>query len=113
MKTAALYHNLEFKEDKPAISVLLETSFTKEIRIAFKSGQLMQKHQTPFPIIVELVSGELDFGVNDEVLNLKKGDLIALDGGTPHDLKAVTECIVRLTLSKSDDTARVKNIVQK
>lgn len=110
MITASLYENLEFKDNKPAITVLLESPFTKEIRIAFKEHQVMKEHQTPFPIVVEMVEGELDFGVEGEVHRLKKGDMLTLDGGVPHDLKAHAESIVRLTLSKYDQPDRVKAV---
>lgn len=110
MKTNSLYNQLEFKDNKPAITVLLESDFTKEIRIAFKENQVMKEHKTPFPIVVELVDGKLDFGVNGEALHLKKGDLLALEGGVPHDLKALTESVVRLTLSKGDKADRVKQV---
>ncbi len=111
MKHINILKNQSYNNDKVAISVLFETETTKEIRILFKEGQVMKKHQTPFPITVEIVKGELDFGVNDEIHHLIKGALVALDGGVPHDLKAKTDCIVRLTLSKLDTVTRVKNVV--
>ena len=110
MNVSSVYKNLEFKENKPAISVLLESDFTKEIRIAFKPDQVMKEHQTPFPIVVEMVDGRLDFGINGEILHLEKGDILALEGGVPHDLKATSESIVRLTLSKPDRAERVKKV---
>jgi len=112
MTTANILKDLIFNEDKVAISVLFETETTKEIRILFKKGQLMKKHQTPFPITVQMVKGELNFGVNNQVLSLTEGDLIALDGGVPHDLSAKTNCVVRLTLSKLDTVDRVKKVVE-
>lgn len=111
MKTASIYSELEFMDNKPVIKVLFETSFTKEIRIAMKKGSAMKKHQTSYPIVVEIVDGKLDFGVQGSIHNLKKGDLVALEGGVPHDLKAVEDCIVRLTLTKYDETNRVKNVI--
>lgn len=111
MKTASIYRDLVYKEDKPAITVLLDTDFTKEIRIAFKKNQAMKEHQTPFPIVVEMVEGTLDFGVQGTVNHLEKGDLIMLEGNVPHDLKATTDCIVRLTLSKQDSSKRVERVV--
>lgn len=111
MKTAAIYQDLEYKESKPAIKVLFETAFTKEIRIAMRKGQLMKEHQTPYPIVVEIVDGKLDFGVQGNILNLKKGDLIALEGGVPHDLKAEEDSIIRLTLTKYDEANRVKQVI--
>lgn len=111
MKTASIFKDLTYKEDKPVIKVLFETDFTKEIRIAMKTGVVMKKHQTSYPIVVEIVKGAIDFGVNTQVLNLKNGDLIALEGGVPHDLKAIEDSVVRLTLTKYDETDRVKNVV--
>jgi len=111
MKLASLTNNLEFNETRPAIQVLMETEAGKEIRIAFKKGQVMKEHKTPFPIVVEIFEGAIDFGVNGEIHNLKKGDLISLDGGVPHDLKAVEASTVRLSLNKADSTKRVEGVV--
>ncbi len=111
MKTASIFEDLEYEKSKPAIKVLFETTFTKEIRIAMRKGQTMNKHQTSFPIVVEIVDGAIDFGVQEDVLNLKKGDLIALNGGIPHNLNAIEDSIIRLTLTKSDEANRVKNVI--
>lgn len=105
-----ILHKLIFKEDKVAITVLLETESSKEIRILFKKGQSMQKHQTPYPITVEIIEGTINFGVNDESFNLVKGDLVALKGAVAHDLKAKEDSIVRLSLSLQDSVQRVKNV---
>ena len=113
MKTASIFKDIVFKEKGPAVSVLFETEFTKEIRIAMKAGQEMKEHKTSFPIVVQLVEGKIDFTVSGEVLNLAKGDLIALDGGVPHSLDALEESIVRLTLTKADEVDRVKQVLEK
>lgn len=110
MNTTSISDSLEFKQDKPSISVLLETPFTKEIRIAMRAGQIMKEHQTAYPIVVHIIDGVIDFGVEKTVVTLKKGNLIALDEGVPHDLKAKEDTVIRLTLSKSDQVDRVKNI---
>jgi len=112
MKSSSLLNNLAYNEDKPAISVLFETNSTKEIRIVMRKDQLMKKHQTPFPIVVEMFEGDLDFGVEGEVHHLKRGDILALEASIPHDLEAKTDCIVRLTLSKADSVQRVEKVVE-
>ncbi len=112
MNYSNILKDLNYKEDKVAITILFETETTKEIRILFKKGQFMKKHQTKFPITVEIVDGAIDFGVENKTHNLVKGDLVALEGGIPHDLLAVKKSIVRLTLSKLDSVERVKNVVK-
>jgi len=112
MKSANILKDVSYGDKKPAISVLLETATSKEIRIVFAKDQYMKTHQTPHPITVELVEGTLDFGVEGTVHNLVKGDILCLDGGVPHDLLAQSKCIVRLTLSKADTLQRVEDVLK-
>lgn len=72
----------------------------------------MKEHQTPYPIVVQVFQGEISFGVEGKVHHLKTGDIVCLSGGTSHDLKALSDSIVRLTLSKPDQSERVKNMTE-
>ena len=112
MKVASLINDLQYHEKRPTIQVLLETESGKEIRIAFQEGQVMKEHKTPFPIVVEVFEGAIDFGVNGIVHTLKKGDLIALEGSVPHDLRALETSTVRLSLNKADSAKRVEDVVR-
>lgn len=111
MQQAAIYNQVEFGENKPTITILLETSFTREIRILMKEGHIMKEHKTSYPIVVEIVDGYIDFDVEGKTLSLKKGELIALEGSVPHSLKANKDSIIRLTLTKSDQPDRVQNVI--
>jgi len=110
MKTASLTENLIYNESKPAITVLLKTVNTKEIRIAMKKGQLMKEHKAPFSIVVEIFEGIINFGVEGEKQLLKKGELIALEANVPHDLNCIEDSIIRLSVSISDSVQRVQNL---
>lgn len=110
MKITSLTENLVYNEKRPAINILIETNYSKEIRILFKKGQLMKEHKAPFPIIVEIFKGTIDFGVNDIKNRLFTGSLITLESGVAHDLTAIEDSIVRLSLSKNDDIKRLKKI---
>lgn len=112
MNTSSLLKGNLFKEDKPNISIMLETESSKEIKILMDKGHVMKKHQTPFPIIIEIFDGSIEFGVDNKKMILSKGDLINLDGGVPHDLLAIEKSIIRLSLSKLDSLNRVKEVIK-
>lgn len=112
MKTANILQDIEYNDSKPVISVLFETDFTKEIRIAMKKGTVMKEHKTSYPIVVQIIEGNIDFGVQQKTNNLNKGSIIALEEGIPHDLKANENSIIRLTLTKNDTTQRVEKVAK-
>lgn len=104
--------NLDYNDNKIVTKVILESSFSKEIRILMKTGQTMKEHKAPFPIIVHILDGEIDFGVEGKTHTLKKGAILTLEGNIPHDLKANEDSIVRLTLSKLDKASRVEKVIE-
>lgn len=110
MKMTSFNNNLTFGDTKPVISLLLETAFSKEIRITMKEGQIMKEHKTPYPIVVHVLMGRIDFGVAGETYSIQAGGILTLDGNVPHDLTALENSIVRLTLSKSDNAERVEKV---
>lgn len=113
MKIASYSSEPIFDDRRIAMKVVLETSVSKEIRIAFRKGQIMKEHKSAFPIVVHILSGEIEFGVRDKGYTLTEGSIISLDADEPHDLTATQDSIVRLTISKSDQAERVKNVIQK
>jgi quercetin dioxygenase-like cupin family protein len=112
MKVESYTKDLVFTGDKVQTKVILESSFTKEIRILLKHGQTMKEHKAPFPIVVHVLDGEIAFGVQGEVHSLQKGAIISLESNVPHDLTAQKDSVVRLTLSKPDTAARVEKVVE-
>lgn len=84
------------------MDLLLETNGSKEYRLAFAKGQYLKEHKTAASIIVEIVEGNIDFGVNGSKISLTKGMLVTLESNVPHDLFAITQSIVRLSIHKKD-----------
>ena len=112
MEKFNIYDHIEYGENKVKISPMLETAFSKEIRIVFKKDQIMKDHKTGFPITVEIFEGSIDFGVDDKIYPLVKGDIVSLDANVMHNLKANEDSIVRLTLSKDDSLFRVQSVLK-
>lgn len=113
MNIKSFSENLEFSDNRIVTQVILETSFSKEIRLLLKNGQTMKEHKAPFPIIVHILEGKIDFGIEGEIRSLKTGDVITLENNIYHNLTAKKDSIVRLTLSKLDDASRVKKAADK
>ncbi|MCK5854919.1 MAG: cupin [Sulfurovaceae bacterium] len=112
MLTASFFTNLEFSDKSVVITSMLNSDFGKEIRIAFKEGQIMKEHKTNFPITVMTLRGSIEFGVGEEKFVLNAGDVISLEGSVMHELKATEESVVRLSLHKSDTVERVNSLLE-
>jgi quercetin dioxygenase-like cupin family protein len=110
MEIASFEKDLDYSEERIVSKVILESSFSKEIRILLKGGQVMKEHKAPFPIIVHVLEGEIDFGVSAKNHVLVKGSIISLDANIPHDLSAQKDSVVRLTLLKGDTAERVEKV---
>jgi quercetin dioxygenase-like cupin family protein len=111
LQTASFYKDLTFSDESVVITPLLNTPFGKEIRIAFQENQIMKEHKTKFPITVMTMRGSIAFGVGEESIILNEGDVIALEGNVMHELKALKESVVRLSLHKGDSIDRVKSVL--
>jgi len=110
MNIQSFANDLQYNDEKVTASVILETPFSKEIRILMKSGQVMNKHQASYPIVVHMLQGSIAFGVEGDSAQLSAGDAISLDAKVPHDLKAHEDSVIRLTLSKLDSEERVLGV---
>ena len=112
MKPASFNTNLNFDDQRVVISVILETAFSKEIRILFNKGQIIKDHKAPYPISVHVLEGEIDFGADSKNVILAKGDIVTLNGNMTHNLYANEQSVVRLTLSKLDAVKRVQDVIK-
>jgi len=112
MTYASFTSDIVYGDTQPVITPLITNEFTKEIRIVFRTGQSMKAHKTSFPITVMIVSGAIDFGVGEERYKLRAGDVVALEGNVVHDLNALEDSIVRLSLHKGDSVARVSGVLK-
>lgn len=108
MDTKSFNTDLIFDEKKVDVRLILESEFSKEVRIAMQKEQEMKAHQTKFPIIVHVLEGIVDFGVDGKTHRLEKGSILSLKGGILHSLLAKEKSVIRLSLSKPDKVSRAE-----
>lgn len=113
METGSFLTNVTYDDVRPKIDVILETLFSKEIRIAMVKDQLMKDHSAPLPIVVHVLKGQIDFGTEQGQLLLNTGDMVSVEPSVRHNLFAKEASVVRLTLAKGDSVNRVKDAVLK
>jgi quercetin dioxygenase-like cupin family protein len=100
MKIESFNEEVHFNEDKINTQVILESSFTKKIRILFQQGSAMKGHQALYRIAQTLLEGKIFFGVNGSEKSLHQEDTLALEGNVLPNLTDKKDRTNRLTSYK-------------
>ncbi|MCR6590869.1 Uncharacterised protein [Campylobacter insulaenigrae] len=95
-----------------SVSKKIENAYTKEICISMSKGSFMKDHKAPFDITIQVLKGSIDFGVLNQQILLKTLDSISLKADEVHNLLALDDSIVRLTLYKQDSFKRVESVLK-
>ena len=111
MENISFNHDLEFDAAQVKTKVLLETMFSKEIRILHSKELSMKEHKAPYPIIIHLLQGSIMLGIEGVHHQLNVGDMVSIEGDVQHDLYANENAVIRLTLSKQDKVERVQDVI--
>ena len=94
------------------IAKLFDGPHSKEIRINLEKGAQMKEHKAPGAIMVQVLSGKIDFSVGENSVILDTLDMITLEPNVTHALTALENSIVRLSSSKNDDVSRVFKVLK-
>lgn len=94
------------------VAKLFDGPHSKEIRINLEKGAQMKEHKAPGAIMVQVLSGKIDFSVGENSVILDALDMITLEPNVIHALTALENSIVRLSLSKNDDVSRVFGVLR-
>ena len=98
--------------DGVTIAKLFDGPHSKEIRINLEKGAQMKEHKAPGAIMVQVLSGKIDFSVGENNVILDALDMVTLEPNVVHALVALENSIVRLSLSKNDDVSRVFGVLK-
>ena len=95
-------------EDLPIIReattsrVVVNNDVLRFVLFSFDAGQLLTEHASPKAVIVQLLTGELEFTVAGETSVLSPGDIVYLAPGDRHALTALEPSHLALTMVNVD-----------
>jgi hypothetical protein len=69
-----------------------------------ESGAHLVRHQTRGTVVIQVVSGHIKVRVFNEVFDVPVGHVISLDPHLLHDVEALEESAVLITIAWPDDT---------
>lgn len=85
---------------------LVKHADLRVVLMVMKPGATMRQHQTTGRISVQTLSGHVRLHLEDGAVELPAGQLIALEHDIVHDVEAVEESAVLLTIAWPGEPAR-------
>jgi len=76
------------------------------VLIALKGGARIPEHKTNGRISVQVLSGHVRLNASGRAFNLLPGSVLSLEECAPHDLEALEESALLLTIAWPGDSAR-------
>lgn len=80
--------------------VLADNDNAKVVMFAFAAGDGLNEHVAPLPVIIQIINGEAELTVGEELVKGKPGTWIQMSAKTPHSIKAQSQLVMLLTLLK-------------
>jgi quercetin dioxygenase-like cupin family protein len=71
--------------------------------VAMERDNVIGTHQADSPMTLQLLQGHIRFRANDEEHEMKAGELLFFGPGDAHDIRALEETVLLLTLSAMGD----------
>jgi quercetin dioxygenase-like cupin family protein len=81
---------------------LIKYDTLRVVLVALKAGKSLAEHRTEGRISVHVLAGHVEIKAAGRTFNLRAGGLLALDKNLPHDVRALQESSVLLTVAWPD-----------
>lgn len=82
----------------PVSMSLLRTANLQLLRLVLPAGHHMPAHSVPGELTVQCLQGRVEIGTPQGPRGLSAGQLVALAGGEPHDVRAAEASVLLVTL---------------
>lgn len=77
---------------------IVKTKQMELARLVILAGEEFKQHHVSGPITVHCIQGEIDFCAMGSTKTLQAGQLLYLESGQPHALKAHSDAVILLTI---------------
>jgi quercetin dioxygenase-like cupin family protein len=99
----------QYMEHGHGATTLIRYPDLRVVQMALKGGTLIREHQTEGRVLVQCISGRLRLDMPEGRAELAAGQVLALERCVPHDLEAMEDSDVLITIAwqgHERDTAR-------
>lgn len=93
-----LLAELPITKEATTSRVLIDNPLFRFVLFAFDAEQQLTEHATPRAVVVNLLSGTMDFTVEGTMHHMVAGDVLYLPPSAPHALVATSPCHMALTM---------------
>lgn len=79
-------------------SALFKAPHLEVARLVMLAGKRLPQHAVPGPVTIQCLEGEIEVTLGSVAQRLRHGDLLYLAGGEPHDVAALSDASLLLTI---------------
>ena len=97
LESARLQDPAQTGKDRTVI--LLKTDSLRVIFRSFSEGSSLPTHKAPGPITVQVLEGHIEFTAGTQTTPVRKGEVLALESGVPHSVKALSNSAILITVA--------------
>lgn len=90
-----------FRDDGPLVQILSESGTARLVMFVFKAGQRLKEHSTSSQIFVQALRGRVTFTAVGKATKLQAGMVHQLEARIPHDVVAITDAVLLVTMTPS------------
>ena len=103
VEAAQLRYEHGWRDGDQSANTLVHEPDLRVVLIALRRGARIREHRTAGRVTIQVVSGRVRLYCADQPVELAAGHLLALEPGVPHDLDALADSAVLLTVVWPND----------
>lgn len=93
-----VFRDLPVLSEATTSRVVVNNDVVRHVIFSFDAGQVLTEHASPRAVIVQQLSGRMNFNIGEETRVLQAGDVVYLAPGARHALQCLEAGHLALTL---------------